>query len=466
MTTDSRDCSICTEKYTDKKRASITCPHCNTPSCLECYQTFTLNNPDEPKCPQCNKPIDEAHLRKHIPISFWNGPFKKSRLPLLLDREVSMISASMAQVEVVKNKEKAKVLIKNVDMQILELTKQLRDLKNQKSILARQQRLGEEADLSQLAETSKKKASLKCAINGCKGFCEKGQCIVCSAHTCVRCHIFIESVDDHECTQDDLDTVKLLSTNTKRCPNCDEGIFKAEGCDQMFCTGCNTGFSWKTGAIVTGRLHNPHYFQMLQQGNNPRREVNDIQCGGLPRIIDVRTSLSEQKDGLQYYERVMIGGQSYPREDFFTEMYRLTQHMRDVTFPRFLNLEYGIGTNMKERVQYILGSISKKQFSQIIMTKENIRKRNIELRDLCQTYVDVVEDLFRRSVDSNDFDSRIEKRQSFRQEFNQINNYFEKTFYIINDKYGSQETIESLIGGHFFSRYISFINGTDLVSTK
>ena len=38
----------------------------------------------------------------------------------------------------------------------------------------------------------------------------------------------------------------------------------------MWCTACNTGFSWRTGRVAEGPVHNPHYFQWLQtQGQNP-----------------------------------------------------------------------------------------------------------------------------------------------------------------------------------------------------
>ena len=31
-------------------------------------------------------------------------------------------------------------------------------------------------------------------------------------------------------------------------------------CDQMFCVGCNTAFDWQSNEVITGRMHNPHYF--------------------------------------------------------------------------------------------------------------------------------------------------------------------------------------------------------------
>ena len=55
-------------------------------------------------------------------------------------------------------------------------------------------------------------------------------------------------------------------------------------CNQMWCVmeGCNTAFDWVSGRIITGAVHNPHYYEWLRRTGGQQRETGDIPCGGVP----------------------------------------------------------------------------------------------------------------------------------------------------------------------------------------
>ena len=139
-----------------------------------------------------------------------------------------------------------------------------------------------------------KKKIIKCFKNGCAGDVYKYKtqliCDVCHSIFCIKCHQefipeFLESVKDdkiiqvknpdfdekskHECKQEDINTVKLLTENIKNCPKCQEPIWKDGGCDHMWCSKCHTMFNW-SDLKVTKTTTNPHYYAWLrEQGLTP-----------------------------------------------------------------------------------------------------------------------------------------------------------------------------------------------------
>ncbi len=110
-----------------------------------------------------------------------------------------------------------------------------------------------------------------CPSDQCNGFIDRSHtCALCDTEICRKCREVIEKDEhdetNHECDPDVIDTIALLKQDSKACPKCATLIFKIEGCDQMFCTHCNTAFSWRTREIIrkTDRIHNPHYFEWLK----------------------------------------------------------------------------------------------------------------------------------------------------------------------------------------------------------
>jgi hypothetical protein len=128
--------------------------------------------------------------------------------------------------------------------------------------------------------------TIVCPIPSCEGIVVKGICNVCVTNICnicfmVKMHNYksLETPgDSHICDVDVLETLKLLMKDTKNCPKCQVPIHKTEGCDQMFCVSCHTAFSWRTGKIESGVVHNPHYFQWMREqggGEIPRQPGDD-----------------------------------------------------------------------------------------------------------------------------------------------------------------------------------------------
>lgn len=130
---------------------------------------------------------------------------------------------------------------------------------------------------------------MKCPADDCRGFLSTAyKCGTCEARTCKECMVCLgkDGGAEHICVPGEVESAKAIRAETRPCPKCGTRIFKIDGCDQMWCVmeGCGTAFSWISGHIVTGVVHNPHYYEWLrrQRGGAAPREAGDIPCGGMP----------------------------------------------------------------------------------------------------------------------------------------------------------------------------------------
>ena len=116
----------------------------------------------------------------------------------------------------------------------------------------------------------------------------KYQCNSCKQEYCSKCMMEIgnqntntntnqnsQNSEIHKCKQEDIDSWEEIKKSTKLCPKCSSRIFRSQGCPQMFCTNCHTGFDWNTGKVINGNFHNPHRMEWIRNG---RPEDNEIDC--------------------------------------------------------------------------------------------------------------------------------------------------------------------------------------------
>jgi hypothetical protein len=126
-----------------------------------------------------------------------------------------------------------------------------------------------------------KRAFIKaCPVTDCRGFLStQWKCGICNIKVCKDCHDPVVS-ELHRCEPDKVASVKMIAAETRSCPKCATVIFKFAGCDQMFCIECKTAFSWTTGAVETGHIHNPHYYDWMRKNGLPipRAPVGVLVC--------------------------------------------------------------------------------------------------------------------------------------------------------------------------------------------
>jgi hypothetical protein len=239
----------------------------------------------------------------------------------------------------------------------------------------------------------KRQVVMKCPIGECKGFLDtKMYCGMCDSHVCKDCHVKKNDAhaqaQAHTCNPDDVATVEELSRTTKPCPNCHARIFKTDGCDQMFCVQCHTPFSWRTGKIENGVIHNPHYFDALRAGNIQHHRHQPLQ-GGCGPMRDART--------IRALLRSYYANQGVPEQeasDMTKEIFHFYQqmvHHREHTLPLFARVD----DREEERVKFMIGQLDEKKFKQRLYVYRKTSLRKVEEQQIMDTYVNTGEELFR-----------------------------------------------------------------------
>lgn len=274
------ECPIC---YCKSSKV-VECSHCLEKCCKRCYSTYILGN-ESNNCMFCEEPQTKGFVRYHIMKK--SIPDLKSReASKLLRQEKFLLPETQVQLELEQIEEDVLFLVTQLDSMLnikasvstlsaTSATKDIFRITIEESIKrVREQLSALNGDSSQLnhMKVSKKMfvCSFPCSATGCNGIVLKTKCGSCGVSFCNRCREVKE--EDHVCKEENVETVNAIKQDTKPCPKCKVSIFKIEGCDQMFCTICNTGFSWRNGKILnTSILHNPHFFEWMRNQTEDAR---------------------------------------------------------------------------------------------------------------------------------------------------------------------------------------------------
>jgi hypothetical protein len=287
------ECPICCEKYTKTARPKIECPSCDLEACKSCVKRYLLDK-KTPKCMQCNVEWGDDFCSK-ILGSWMRGEFRTHMKRLLFDMEKARFPETMPEVEntvIIRRMEKERISMNN---EIETLYQQIYKLKKMKEKNVREQTT---ISISGKKSGEKKIFTRACPDNDCNGFLSsQWKCGVCEKWSCPKCFEIIGQNKEahHVCDPNTLATAQMMKKETKPCPSCSAAIFKIEGCDQMWCTQCQTPFSWRTGRKVNGTIHNPHYHQWMRHNGGALLQPGARLCGGLPTLQQIRTALVNLK---------------------------------------------------------------------------------------------------------------------------------------------------------------------------
>jgi len=245
-----------------------------------------------------------------------------------------------------------------------------------------------DVDANLVKKHNKDKTLCPCPVSTCRGFIRSMNncCGTCDTEICRSCFVIKTQQEEHECNPADVETVKMILKESKPCPRCGTRICKTTGCDQMYCTECKTAFSWKTGAVEQGRIHNPHYYEQLRQaGVVPEREPGDRpgNCDDEPRYI-FHEYVEDNK--CTNVIKLMIRDYNNMVRAYLHNNYCAEEIEPDRNTTPFK-------ANFKTRIQYLKNQINEEQFKTKLYREFKKRKYENEIHTELTSYLNTVKTL-------------------------------------------------------------------------
>jgi len=379
----SSTCSICCDDFNRSDRAAVPCElgDCDFRACKTCTRQYLLGTTLDPHCMNCRKAWSQEYLVTHLNHSWMAKDYRQHRKKLLLDREISRVPECMAAAERTRRCRDKEQEALAVRLEIARLDNERRALQERLSAHYREMRQirdGKDGEFD-----SKRKFIMACPNTDCRGYLSTAyKCEICALHTCKACLEVIgyKRDDPHECNPDSVKSAELIRSDTHPCPTCGERIFKISGCDQMWCPHCSTAFSWKTGKVDTGLVHNPHFYEAQRARNNGQapRNPNDVLCGGLMHWHAFRRTVL---DALS-----LVGsGTTPPRQELCAElqrMHRAIAHLTHDTLPAAREKVRALASTEELRIEYILGDRDKKSLADTVIRNDRLRAKWTEFLHL------------------------------------------------------------------------------------
>jgi len=382
------ECMICADSKF--KHEMISCSICNYECCKSCMKNYIESvSTDKIYCmnEKCKILFTRNTLVKLLGITYVTKIFQKIINKVRVDKQTALLSTF----------QETAILEKKLVAEKQELIKIQELLKLQKNKIAEI----EDYLYYNKLKKEEKKYIRPCADGNCKGFLNTNyKCELCEKNTCKDCLDII--VDEtHVCHPDAKATAEIIKKDTKYCPSCGTGIYKIDGCDQMFCTTCNTAFSWKTGIIEKGRIHNPHYYEFLRRNGNgdiPREEelIEQVNCERITDTI-VRSCNRIYKDSLVLSKRTIAS--------YIMEYCRYHFHIYELNGRLIRYIETYDNNIRRNNIDYLKNIIDKEHYEKSIIyyekKKEIYNEKSLLLNTLINTVNDVILGYYRKYLISN-----------------------------------------------------------------
>jgi hypothetical protein len=359
----SKECQVCFENFNKVSRARASCPFCAFDACRMCAKRYLLSMTNDAHCMNCKRTWSRKTMNTLFDLKFIQKEYRLHKENILFEKEVARMPETQPIVERI-------ILNREISTEIRNIQNEIAALKLKRSSLQESQRFIHNNKVERRVFIQ------KCPEEKCNGFLdEQFMCGLCKTRTCKKCLEILQP--DHKCDPNILENVKLFKTDTVPCPRCSVRIFKIEGCDQMFCTKCHTPFSWSTGRVESGVIHNPHYFEWLRERQREiPRQAGDVICG---RQLDNQFIV----DAIRRY--------SPAEARSLVVKLRFVIHLQNVFIPEYREMTI---EDPSLRIRFLMKEIDESSFKIQIQRKNKKIEMIRENLDVLTMFVDVMTDIY------------------------------------------------------------------------
>jgi len=421
--TEQKTCSVCCDPYTKETRRSVSCNACSYEACIRCVKVFLLGTPAEPNCMNCHHAWNREFLDQYLSRSWQEGELKEHRASLLFDRERSLLPTTQEAVEVELQKRAYSAELPELCAKVCELKHKLLVLQPEVDRRHYFIRHGRHPGAQKEPEKERRQFIAACPKEDCRGFLSTAyKCGTCQEQFCASCRE--KRSEGHTCDTDLVATIEAIVKDSRPCPNCGMAISKVSGCDQMYCTACDTAYSYQTGKVVTGVIHNPHYFERMKKLHGAVPHQPGGQAGGPCNAWPAFHHLPLQ----------------IRSDDFLSGVFRSAQHLEQVELHKYPT--HAVATDNRDlRVRYLLKELTEARFKQLVQQRDRKRQRELEIRAPLELFIITTMEFFLNKP-------TLEKAEVFK---TQIDTLINAPLRAIGCRYGNMVPQLNLVTGEFIS---------------
>lgn len=363
-------CPICCDEFNRSSRVRVPCEFgdCKYAACKTCVRQYLLTTTSEPHCMQCRKPWTQAYVTDSLNRTWVSGEYRRHHSKLLLERELSRMPDTMEAAELERRARETEKRKEAIMAQIVECRARERELLRK---LRSECRDSDEHWSGEAA--TRREFTMACPVADCRGFLSSQyKCGICAKTVCKKCMVPLDRPDGlgHTCDPDVVASTEAIRKETRPCPGCGERIYKLSGCDQMWCPSCHTAFSWRTGKVDSGVVHNPEFYRWHRENEGSLLEREDDRgCCRDNAPPSYRTMLRSFRSPYALPSHISA------MSDMAMCIHQFITHCTSVEHPRRTAQLRRAGDTQALRVKYLLNDIDKDELEAAISKNDRARKK-------------------------------------------------------------------------------------------